>query len=81
MNRWMWIAKWPSASIETYAYLLYCEDRSSHQCHPSYKTISATVGLSVNTVMKHIAKLVDRQFITVDHTSYFDRQGIGMKMG
>ena len=52
-------------AITVYAYLLYCEDRSSHQCHPSYKTISATVGLSVNTVMKHIAKLVDRQFITV----------------
>ena len=62
-------------AITVYAYLLYCEDRSSHQCHPSYKTISATVGLSVNTVMKHIAKLVDRQF-TVDHTSYFDRQGM-----
>ena len=63
-------------AITVYAYLLYCEDRSSHQCHPSYKTISATVGLSVNTVMKHIAKLVDRQFITVEHTSYFDRQGM-----
>ena len=63
-------------AITVYAYLLYCEDRSSHQCHPSYNTISATVGLSVNTVMKHIDKLVDRQFITVDHTSYFDRQGM-----
>ena len=63
-------------AITVYAYLLYCEDRSSHQCHPSYKTISTTVGLAVNTVMKHIAKLVDRQFITVEHTSYFDRQGM-----
>ena len=56
-------------AITVYAYLLYCEDRSSHQCHPSYNTISATVGLAVNTVMKHIAKLEDRQFITVEHTS------------
>ena len=63
-------------AITVYAYLLYCEDRSSHQCHPSYKTISTAVGLSVNTVMKHIAKLMDRQFITVEHTSYFDRQGM-----
>ena len=63
-------------AITVYAYLLYCEDRSSHQCHPSYNTISATVGLAVNTVMKHIAKLEDRQFITVEHTSYFDRQGM-----
>ena len=63
-------------AIAVYAYLLYCEDRSSHQCHPSYNTISTAVGLAVNTVMKHIAKLVDRQFITVEHTSYFDRQGM-----
>ena len=34
------------------------------------------MGLAVNTVMKHIAKLEDRQFITVEHTSYFDRQGM-----
>ena len=34
------------------------------------------MGLSVNTVMKHIAKLVDRQFITVEHTIYFVRQGM-----
>ena len=63
-------------AITVYAYLLYCEDRSSHQCHPSYNTISTAVGLAVNTVMKHITKLVDRQFITVEHTSYFDRQGM-----
>ena len=63
-------------AITVYAYLLYCEDRCSHQCHPSYNTISTAVGLAVNTVMKHITKLVDRQFITVEHTSYFDRQGM-----
>lgn len=63
-------------AITVYAYLLYCEDRSSHQCHSSYKTISATVGLSVNTVMKHIAKLEDRQLITKEHTSYTDSGGM-----
>ena len=63
-------------AITVYAYLLYCEDRGSHQCHPSYKTISATVGLAVNTVMKHIAKLEDRQFITKEHASYADSQGM-----
>lgn len=63
-------------AITVYAYLLYCEDRSSHQCHPSYKTISTTVGLAVNTVMKHITKLADRQFITVEHTSYTDSRGM-----
>ena len=28
-----------SAEISIYAYLLYCEDRKTHQCWPSYKTI------------------------------------------
>lgn len=63
-------------AITVYAYLLYCEDRSSHQCHPSYNTISTAVELAVNTVMKHIAELEERHFITAEHTSYFDRQGM-----
>ena len=63
-------------AITVYAYLLYCEDRRTHQCHPSYRTISEAVHLTVATVMKHIAKLVDRQLIAVEHTSYLDRHGM-----
>ena len=63
-------------AITVYAYLLYCEDRRTHQCHPSYRTISEAVHLTVATVMKHIAKLADRQFITVENTTYIDRQGM-----
>lgn len=63
-------------AITVYAYLLYCEDRRTHQCHPSYRTISEAVHLTVATVMKHIAKLVDRKFITVENTTYIDRQGM-----
>lgn len=62
--------------ITVYAYLLYCEDRRSHQCHPSYRTIAAAVHLTVATVMKHITKLVDKQLITVEHTSYIDNKGM-----
>ncbi|WP_330658909.1 hypothetical protein [Acutalibacter muris] len=29
---------------------MYCEDRKSHQCWPSYKTIGRAVGMSENTV-------------------------------
>ena len=57
-------------AITVYAYLLYCEDRRTHQCHPSYRTIASAVHLTVATVMKHIAKLEDRQLIAVEHTSY-----------
>ena len=62
--------------ITVYAYLLYCEDRRTHQCHPSYRTIADAVHLTVATVMKHIAKLVDRQLISVEHTSYLDSHGM-----
>ena len=37
-------------AITVYAYLLYCEDRRTHQCHPSYRTIAAAVHLTVATV-------------------------------
>lgn len=62
--------------LAVYAYLLCCEDRRTHRCHPSYNTISSTVGLAVNTVMKHINKLAERQFITVEHTTYMDANGM-----
>ena len=63
-------------TITVYAYLLYCEDRRTHQCHPSYRTIASAVHLTVATVMKHIAKLEDRQLISVEHTSYLDSHGM-----
>ena len=62
--------------ITVYAYLLCCEDHRMHQCHPSYNTISAATGLAVNTVMKHINKLAERQFIAVERTSYIDSNGL-----
>lgn len=64
-------------ALTVYAYLLYCEDRRTHQCHPSYSTISAATDLAVNTVMmKHINKLAERQYITVERTSYIDAKGM-----
>lgn len=62
--------------ITVYAYLLCCEDRRTHQCHPSYNTIADVTGLSVNTVMKHVTTLADKQLITVGHTSYMDDKGM-----
>ena len=43
---------------------------------PAYRTISGAVHLTVATVMKHIAKLADRQFITIQNTSYIDGRGM-----
>lgn len=63
-------------AITVYAYLLYCEDRRTHQCHPSYRTIAAAVHLTVSTVVKHIAKLADKQFIAVKNKAYIDKHGM-----
>lgn len=57
-------------AITVYAYLLYCENRRTHQCHPSCRTIAAAVHLSAATVMKHITKLEDQRLIAVENTSY-----------
>ena len=37
--------------------------------------MSSAVGLAVNTVMKHISALADKQLITVKRTSYIDNKG------
>lgn len=49
--------------IAVYSYLLYCEDRKTYQCYPSYKTIGRAVGMSINTVQKYIAALGEKGFI------------------
>ena len=58
-----------------YAYLMYCEDRKTFQCHPSYKTIGSAVGLSKNTVKKHIDGLVAKQLITTEPTTVITKKG------
>ena len=42
----------PPSAFLIYAYLLNCEDRRTHQCHPSYRTIAGATGLSLNTAVK-----------------------------
>ena len=63
-------------AIAVYAYLLCCESRRTHQCHPSYNTISGATGLAINTVMKHVVKLAEQKLITVERTSYIDDKGM-----
>lgn len=65
-----------SAEISIYAYLLYCEDRKTHQCWPSYKTISKAVNLSLKTVKKYVTELVDRGLISTENTTVITKKGI-----
>ena len=64
-----------AGEIAVYAYLMYCEDRKTFQCHPSYKTIGSAVGLSKNTVRKHIDGLVAKQLITTEPTTVITKKG------
>ncbi len=62
----------PPSVFLVYAYLLYCEDRRTHQCHPSYRTIAGATGLSLNTAMKSVGVLADKSLITVERSCWFN---------
>ena len=61
--------------IAVYSYLLYCEDRKTYQCYPSYKTIGQAVSMSTNTVQKYIFELADKGFITIEPTTVITKSG------
>ena len=64
-----------SGEIAVYAYLLRCENRKTFQCHPSYKTIGNAVGMSKNTVRKHVDGLTKKRLITTEPTTVITKNG------
>ena len=64
-----------AGEIAVYAYLMYCEDRKSFQCHPSYRTIGRAVDLSRNTVKKYVSALEERQLISTEPTAVYTKDG------
>ena len=58
-----------------YAYLLYCEDRKTYQCYPSYKKIGRNTGMSVNTVKKYVEELVDKGLVATENTTVISKDG------
>lgn len=65
-----------SAEISIYAFLLYCENRKTHQCWPSYKTIGKAVKLSTKTVKKYVGALVDKGLISTENTTVITEKGV-----
>ena len=61
--------------LAVYAYLRRCENRKTHQCWPSYKTIGKAVGMSENTVAKYVASLERRGLIRTEPTIVTTRAG------
>ena len=64
-----------AAEIAIYAYLLFCEDRQTFQCWPSYRKISEVVGLSPNTIRKHIRLLEERSLLITEPTQVTTKDG------
>ena len=64
-----------AAEIAIYAYLLFCEDRQTFQCWPSYRKISEAVGLSPNTIRKHIRALEEHELLITEPTMVTTKDG------
>ena len=64
-----------AGEIAVYAYLMYCEDRKSFQCHPSYKTIGRALKMSRNTVSKYVKSLEVKRLIITEPTSVITKKG------
>ena len=64
-----------SGEIAVYAYLMYCEDRKTFQCHPSYKTIGQALKMSRNTVSKYVKSLEAKHLITTEPTFVYTQKG------
>lgn len=62
--------------IAVYSYLLYCEDRKTYQCYPSYRTIGSAVGMSQNTVQKYVISLSEKGLISTEATSIITKAGL-----
>ena len=58
-----------------YAYLIFCEDRETHQCWPSIGRICQHTGMSANTVAKYIRQLEEKRLIDTEPTKVRTKTG------
>ncbi len=61
--------------LSVYAYLVFCEDRETHQCWPSIGKICQYTGMSANTITKYIRQLEEKQLIDVESTKVRTKRG------
>ena len=62
-------------ALAVYSYLMYIEDRTTYQCHASYKTIGKAVNMSPNTVRKYVTELIERGLIQTERTTIITQDG------
>lgn len=61
--------------IAVYTYLIFCEDRETHLCYPSFRKIGQCTGMSPNTVRKYITQLEDKRLIETLPTTVWTLDG------
>ena len=61
--------------LAVYSFLKRCENRKTHQCWPSYRTIGQAVGMSENTVRKYTLCLEERGLLSTEPTEITTRAG------
>lgn len=61
--------------IAIYTYLLYCEERKTYSCYPSYRTIAKALKLSRKTVAKYVHRLEDKKLISIKRTHMNAKDG------
>ena len=64
-----------AGELAVYSFLKRCENRKTHQCWPSIKTIGQAVGMSENTVRKYIRRLEERGLVATDPTEVITKAG------
>ena len=62
--------------LSVYAYLIFCEDRETHQCWPSIGKICQHTGMSANTISKYIYQLEEKRLIDVEPTKVRTKEGM-----
>ena len=62
--------------LSVYAYLMFCEDRETHQCWPSIGRICQHTGMSANTVAKYIRQLEEKRLIDTEPTKVKTKAGL-----
>ena len=62
-----------AGELAVYSFLKRCENRKTHQCWPSIRTIGQAVHMSENTVRKYIRRLEERGLIITEPTEVITR--------
>ena len=64
-----------AGELAVYSFLTRCENRKTHQCWPSIRTIGKAVRMSENTVRKYIRQLEERGLIVTEPTEVITKTG------